>query len=75
MVEGKKLDAQTTRAVETMCLMGLDADALTSSFPGYTREELEAVLARINEEKENMTENDHSPISSSTMGSISYNCS
>ena len=59
----KKLDAQTTRAVETMCQMGLDVDALSSSFPGYTREELEAVLTRVKAEKENMTENDHAPIS------------
>lgn len=74
MAETKKLDAQTTRAVETMCHMGLDVDALSSSFPGYTREELEAVLARVNEEKKDIKE-DHSPISISACSSISCNCS
>lgn len=67
----KKLDEQTTRAVETMCHMGLDADGLSSSFPGYTREELEAVLERVNREKSQYMVEDHSPISSS----ISCNCS
>lgn len=66
----KKLDAQTTRAVETMCHMGLQIDGLESSFPGYTREELEAVLERVNSEIAQMKE-DHSPISDA----ISCNCS
>lgn len=59
----KKLDEQTTRAVETMCLCGLEIDGLSSSFPGYTREELEAVLAKVQREKEEMRQDDHSPIS------------
>lgn len=67
----KRLDEQTTRAVETMCLIGLDVDGLSSSFPGYTREELEAVLARVNQEKEAYMVEDHSPISDS----ILCNCS
>lgn len=67
----KKLDEQTTRAVETMCLMGLDVDGLSSSFPGYTREELESVLERVNQEKETYMVEDHSPISDSILCNIS----
>lgn len=67
----KRLDEQTTRAVETMCLIGLDVDGLSYSFPGYTREELEAVLARVNQEKEAYMIENHSPISDS----IFCNCS
>lgn len=66
----KKLDEQTTRAVTTMCQMGLGIDGLESSFPGYTREELEAVLEKVNREKSEIKE-DHSPISDAIISGCS----
>lgn len=62
-MQKKKLDEQTTRAVETMCLMGLNAEELASVFSGYLEAELIAIHKRVELEKQSLTAVDHSPIS------------